>query len=70
MALDLDSCEMKAVVRFALVWMLLGGVCGCEEKDEPRVENDLGKETDMAVRLQWLGHASFRISSGEVSLIK
>jgi L-ascorbate metabolism protein UlaG (beta-lactamase superfamily) len=41
------------------------GVLGCGKEDQPSAQDKQGKETAMAVTIQWLGHASFRISGGD-----
>jgi L-ascorbate metabolism protein UlaG (beta-lactamase superfamily) len=43
-------------------------VLGCEKEDRPGARQKKGKETDMAVTIQWLGHASFKIS-GEGAVV-
>ena len=58
---------MRVLVWLSLVMWVLS-VCGCEEQEVPVVEKESGKESAMSVKLEWLGHASFRISSGDMVL--
>lgn len=50
-----------------LVWVICFGllVWGFEEKVETLEASEEGKEAAMAVKLQWFGHASFKITAGE-----
>jgi L-ascorbate metabolism protein UlaG (beta-lactamase superfamily) len=52
-------------LKFLVLTGVLGlVVCGCR-KGRPPAEPSAGKETPMGIELQWLGHASFRISHKE-----
>ena len=55
---------MRLLVWLSLVIGVLS-VCGCEEHEAPVGQKESGKESAMSVKLEWLGHASFRISCGE-----
>ncbi len=56
------------MVGILFVAALVTGVSGCENEDSAPGEKETGKETAMSVNLKWLGHASFRISSGDTVL--
>ena len=48
-----------------LIVMLVLAVCGCRKKDldaETTTGEEMKKEAVMGITIQWLGHASFRIS--------
>lgn len=49
------------MVKWLAVW-------GCEKKEIAAEANDAGKEVSMPVTLQWLGHASFKISYNDVTI--
>jgi L-ascorbate metabolism protein UlaG (beta-lactamase superfamily) len=42
---------------------LLSVICGCEKEKQGAEQRDKGKGVGMAVTVQWLGHASFRINA-------
>jgi hypothetical protein len=42
---------------------LLYVICGCEKEKPGAEQRGKGKGVGMAVAVQWLGHASFRISA-------
>lgn len=56
-------------LRLLIIALVLGiNICGCK-KDESQIEQPEQKQTQkeaaMGIELQWLGHASFKISSGD-----
>jgi L-ascorbate metabolism protein UlaG (beta-lactamase superfamily) len=59
---------MRFWIGYLFVAALVTGISGCEKQDGASEEKKSGKETSMSVNLKWLGHASFRISSGDTVL--
>ncbi|MHC4755742.1 MAG: MBL fold metallo-hydrolase [Planctomycetota bacterium] len=64
------------MLKIILIFALLATLTGCPkdqpaegqaqaEKETEEVETGKEKEKVMAIKLQWLGHASFRISEGD-----
>jgi L-ascorbate metabolism protein UlaG (beta-lactamase superfamily) len=50
--------------RVLFILLSCVALCGCEEDKGKTESQSDAKEENMAVRLQWLGHASFRLTDG------
>jgi len=54
------------ILRLTILGSVLSlAVCGCKRKEAKTEKEQAGKELPMGVTVQWLGHASFKISGDD-----